>query len=147
MFDKKLKDVMTSPVSCLGPHETIKDAASKMSELDIGALVVCEDDGSPVGIVTDRDITVRAIAQGKDPATCRVAEVMSRQVVTCDEEDTTKRAEELMEQHQIRRVVVMGADKKPRGIVALSDLVSIDRGMTGRIVEKVTQPASGFTGH
>src|SRR6185503_17351224 len=109
-----------------------------------GALVVCEDDGTPVGIVTDRDITVRATAQGKDPSSSRVAEVMSREVVTCDEEDTTKKAEELMEQHQIRRIIVMGADRRPRGVVALSDIVGVDRGMTGRIVEKVTQPASGF---
>lgn len=147
MFDKKLKDVMTSPVACLGPHDTVKEAAERMEELDIGALVVCQEDGTAMGIVTDRDITVRATAQGKDPTSCRVAEVMSRDVVTCGEDETTKQAEELMEQRQIRRIVVIGSDGKPRGVVALSDIVGVDRGMTGRIVEKVTQPASGYAGH
>jgi signal-transduction protein with cAMP-binding, CBS, and nucleotidyltransferase domain len=144
MFDKKIKDVMTSPASCLGPHATVREAAQKMKDLDIGTVVCCDEEGAAVGIVTDRDIAVRCCAEGKDPNSCRVAEIMSRDIVTCSEESSIREAEELMESKQIRRLVVSGPDRRVRGVVALSDIAGVDSRMTGRIVEKVSQPASGF---
>jgi len=137
---------MTSPAACLGPHTTIREASQKMRDLDVGSMVCCEDDGRPVGIVTDRDITVRATAEGKDPNTCRVAEVMSRGVVTVEQDSTVKDAEKLMEERQIRRLVVLEGDRAV-GVVALADIVGADRAMTGRIVERVTEPASGYIRH
>lgn len=147
MFDKKIKDVMTSPVSCVSPDTTIKDVAAKMSELDIGTIAVCEGGDKPVGIVTDRDITVRATAQGRDPSSCTANDVMTRGVVYCREDQTTREAERLMEERQIRRLLVVDASERLVGIVALSDIVGVDRGMTGRIVEKVSQPSAGYAGH
>lgn len=144
MFDKKISEVMTSPVSCLSPDATVRDAAQKMRELDIGTIVVCESGGKPVGVITDRDITVRCTALGLDSASTRVSQCMSRDVVCVREDSTTKDAERLMEERQIRRVVAVDGQGKLRGIVALSDIVGVDRGMTGRIVEKVSQPTSGY---
>lgn len=143
MFDKKIRDVMTSPVSCLTQEASARDAAQKMRELDIGTVIVCEND-IPIGVVTDRDLTVRCAALGLDPSTTKVSGCMSRDVVTISEGSTTKDAERLMEERQIRRVIVVDEQGKLRGIVSLSDIVGVDRGMTGRIVEKVTQPASGY---
>jgi len=145
MFDKKISEVMTSPVSCLSPDATVRDAAQKMRELDIGTIVVCDSGNKPVGVITDRDITVRCTALGLDSATTRVSQCMSRDVVTVKTDSTTKDAEKIMEERQIRRVVAIDEQGKLCGIVALSDIVGVDRGMTGRIVEKVTQPASGYT--
>jgi CBS domain-containing protein len=147
MFDKKISEVMTTPVSCVGLQATLSEAARKMKDLDIGTVVVCDQSGTPMGVVTDRDITVRATAEGKDPAACRVTEVMSTDLVFCNEHDTTRMAEGLMESRQIRRLLVLDNDDKLCGIVALSDLVGVDRGMTGRIVEKVSQPSAGYAGH
>lgn len=145
MFDKRIKDVMTSPVSCISPDASARDAAQRMRELDIGSIVVCQGD-KPVGIVTDRDITVRCTALGLDCSTTRVSALMSREIVTVQEDSTTKEAERLMEERQVRRVIAVDDRGRLRGIVALSDIVGVDRGMTGRIVEKVTEPASGYAG-
>jgi CBS domain-containing protein len=116
-----------------------------MRELDIGAIVVCDGTNRPIGVITDRDITVRCTALGLDNSSTRVSQCMSRDVCSVSEDSTTKDAERLMEERQIRRVVVTDSQGKLRGIVALSDIVGVDRGMTGRIVEKVTQPASGYS--
>jgi CBS domain-containing protein len=146
MFDKTIKDVMTTPVVCVSSKDNIAETARKMRDEDIGAIAVCDDDIC-VGIITDRDIAVRAIAEGKDPTTTQVSEVMSHQLVHCFEDQSLKEAEKLLEEHQVRRLLVFDRNHKVRGIVALSDIVGVDRGMTGRIVEKVSQPAAGFTGH
>jgi CBS domain-containing protein len=143
MFDKKIRDVMSSPVACLTPAASVRDAAQKMRELDIGIVVVCEED-SPVGVATDRDVAVRCAALGLDPATCRLSEIMTTDIVTCRGDQTTREAEALMEKRQIRRLIVIDDGGKLRGVLALSDLAAVDRGMTGRIVERVLQPSSGF---
>lgn len=144
MFDKKISEVMTSPVSCLSPDASVRDAAQKMRELDIGTVVVCDSSNRPVGVVTDRDITVRCTALGLDSATTRVSQCMSRDVCTVKDDSTTKDAERIMEERQIRRVVAVDSQGKACGVVALSDIAGVDRGMTGRIVEKVSEPASGY---
>jgi CBS domain-containing protein len=146
MFDKTIKDVMTSPVSFVTSNDTVQEAARKMRDEDIGVVAVCDGDIC-TGILTDRDISIRGVAEGKDPTTSRVSDIMSHQVVHCYEDQSLKEAEKLMEQHQIRRILVYDRAHHPRGIVALSDIVGVDRGMTGRIVKKVSEPAAGYTGH
>lgn len=147
MFDKKIRDVMTSPVEKLTPEATVKDAAVRMREQDIGTVAICEAGDRPIGIATDRDIAIRCVAVGLDPSKTRISEVMSRVVSTCKEDDSLKDAEKIMEERQIRRLLVVDGSGALRGIVALSDIVGEDTSMTGRIVEKVTQPSPGFAGH
>src|SRR5205823_13365876 len=77
----KVKDVMTTNVECVRPETTLQEAAAKMKSLNVGSLPVCEGD-RPIGIVTDRDIVIRAIAEGRDPRTGRVPEVMTAGVVS-----------------------------------------------------------------
>ena len=135
----KIKDVMTSGVECVRPETTLQEAAAKMRSLNVGPLPVCEGD-RPVGIVTDRDIVIRAIADGKDPRTTRIADVMTKEVVTVQETDDVKDAARLMKERQIRRVVVVAADKRVTGIVSLGDIAvdTHDDKMSGDVLEKVS---------
>ena len=135
----KIKEVMTSEVECVRPETTLQEAAAKMKSLNVGPLPVCEGD-KPVGIVTDRDIVIRAIAEGCDPRTTAIRDVMTKDVVTVQETDDVKDAARLMKDRQIRRVVVVGGDKKVVGIVSLGDIAvdAHDDKMSGDVLEKVS---------
>src|SRR5437764_6114264 len=98
-----LKDVMTKTVEEIGPQTSLKDAAAKMKSLDIGALPVCEND-KLVGMLTDRDIAVRAVADGKDPTQTRVCDAMTSGAFWCYEDDDVRDAARIMEERQIRRL-------------------------------------------
>src|SRR5688500_13797097 len=98
--------VMTRNVQCTTPNTTLKEAAQKMSSLDVGPLPVC-DDGRLVGMLTDRDITVRATAQGLDPNVSCVCDVMTPDVVYCFQDQEISEAASLMKDKQIRRIVVL----------------------------------------
>jgi CBS domain-containing protein len=135
----KIKDVMTRGVECVRPETTLQEAAARMKSLDVGPLPVCEGD-RPIGIVTDRDIVVRAIADGRDPRSTRVRDVMTQGVVTVSEDDDVKEAAGKMKQNQIRRVVVVDSAKRVLGIVSLGD-IAVDTGndkLSGDVLEKVS---------
>jgi CBS domain-containing protein len=112
---------MTAEVVILSTTETVLDAATKMRDLEVGFLPVCNPDGAVVGTLTDRDIVLRAVAE-KLPHTTRVEEVMSTRVVACKPEEDLHRAEELMRQYRINRVVVVGDDGRVAGVVSISDV-------------------------
>jgi len=136
----KIKDVMTRGVEVVRPDATLQEAAAKMKSLDVGPVPVCEND-RVLGIITDRDIVVRAVAEGRDARTTRVEDVMTREVFSCGEEDDVKDAAKTMKQRQIRRLVVLTADKRLAGIVSLGD-IAVDTGddkMSGDVLEKVSQ--------
>jgi len=138
----QLKDVMTRDVEVVHPNATLEEAAAKMDSLDIGPLPVC-DGNRLVGMVTDRDITVRATAAGKDPRTTQVREVMTDDVVYCFDDDDTNEAARLMEEQQIRRLVVLDRDKRLVGIVSLGDLAvaTQDDQLSGEVLARVSEPA------
>jgi CBS domain-containing protein len=135
----KIKDVMTTGVECVRPETTLQEAAASMKSLNVGPLPVCEGD-RPVGIITDRDIVIRAISEGRDPRTTPVKDVMTKDVVTVLETDDVKDAARLMKDRQIRRVVVVGGDKRVVGIVSLGDIAvdTHDDKMAGDVLEKVS---------
>jgi CBS domain-containing protein len=115
----KLKDVMSKDVQVIGPEATIQDAARKMSEGDFGMLPVGENDRM-VGAISDRDIAIRAVAEGKNPHT-KVREIMSEGIAWAYEDDTVEQAAKVMSERQIRRLPVVNRDKRLVGIVALGD--------------------------
>lgn len=117
----QIKEVMTEKVDLVNPTTTLAEAARKMREEDVGALPVGEGDNL-VGMITDRDITVRAIAEGKDPAATTVRDAMSDQVLYCFETQSTEEVASNMGWRQIRRLPVVNADKRLVGIVSLGDL-------------------------
>jgi CBS domain-containing protein len=114
---------MTTEVKLTDPAMKLKDAAALMREGDFGLLPVGENDRL-VGTITDRDITVRAVAEGKDPGATTVREAMSEGIRYCFEDQTVEEAADLMSQAQIRRLPVLNRDKRLIGIVALADLAT-----------------------
>ncbi|HEY3060834.1 MAG TPA: CBS domain-containing protein [Chloroflexota bacterium] len=137
----KLRDVMTRNPEIVRPDATLEEAARKMDQLDIGPLPVCEGDRL-VGLVTDRDITVRATAAGKDPRSTVIREAMTQDIVYCYEDQDVKDAARMMEDKQIRRLPVLSREQRLVGIVSLGDLATDtgDKRMTGRVLEQVSQP-------
>jgi len=136
-----VRDVMTQGAECVSPTTSLQEAARKMKDLDVGPLPVCENDRL-VGMVTDRDITVRAVAEGCDPRTATVKEVMTPDVFYCFEDQDVQQAANLMKQNQVRRLVVLNRDKRLVGIVSLGDLAveTGDEHLTGRTLEEVSLP-------
>src|SRR5437870_4619814 len=117
----RVKDVMTRNVECASPDDSLQTAAQKMRDLDVGPLPVCEDDRL-VGMVTDRDITLRGTAEGRDPKAAKVRQVMTPELVFCYEDQDVRDAADAMAAQQIRRLVVLNRDDRLVGIVSLGDL-------------------------
>jgi CBS domain-containing protein/sporulation protein YlmC with PRC-barrel domain len=138
----KIKEIMTRHVEIVQPEATLWEAAQKMAALDVGPLPVCDGD-KLVGMLTDRDITVRATAEGRDPKTTKVYEVMTPEVLyTFEDEDVSEAARMMLEQ-QVRRLVVLDQSKRLVGIVSLGDLAvhTGDTEQAGQILEGVSEPS------
>ena len=134
-----LKEIMTSPVETVAPDASLAEAARKMLALQIGLLPVSKDK-KIVGIVSDRDITIRAVAKGLDPERTKVQEVMTRDVFSCQAGGDVMEACSLMEEKQVRRLLVMDAADTPIGIVSLGDIaLHLRREQSGDVLKKVSQ--------
>lgn len=139
----RVNDVMTPHAECTRPDATLQVAAARMKSLDVGALPVCDNDRL-VGMITDRDMTIRATGEGANPVTARVKDVMTPDVIYCFEDQDVVEAAQLMKDHQIRRLVVLNRDKRLVGIVSLGDL-AVETGneqLAGTTLEAVSEPAS-----
>ncbi len=142
LSNKKVGDVMTKDVDFVIPQDTLREAAEKMRQLNVGPLPVVDGD-RPIGIITDRDIVVRAIALGHDPSTSRVADIMSTGLQTCTPETSLKEAGEIMKQNQIRRLLVVDDSGKLAGILALADLaVEGSDKLAGETLENISEPSA-----
>ena len=128
--DKHVRDVMSSNPRTVEPSATVVEAARAMKEEDVGPLPIAEGDRL-VGILTDRDIAIRVVAEGKDPQSTTVEEIASRDLVTIDPEQGLDEAMRLMAQHQVRRLPVRDDADVAR--------VSHDE-RTGEVVEQISQP-------
>ena len=137
----KLSSIMTGGIETIAPHATLAEAAKKMASQDIGSLPVCAERRQVIGIITDRDITVRAVARGMDPNSTRVEEVMTRDVLSCSSDADVEQACELMEKRQVRRLLVTGQDDTPVGIVSLGDIaLCLRESQSGEVLKKVSEP-------
>jgi CBS domain-containing protein len=137
-----LRDVMTRNIEEISPQIPIIEAAQKMRSLDVGALPVFKD-GRPIGMLTDRDITLRAVAAGRDPGRMLVSEAMTPSIIFCYEDDDVREAAQIMQQKQIRRLVVVDQNNSPCGIVSLGDLATRmrDEHLSSEVLESVSEPA------
>lgn len=136
----KVHEIMTAHARCVGPDNTLVEAAGLMRELDVGALPVCEED-RVVGIVTDRDLAIRGIAAGKDPMKTDVRDVMTPGVVHVFADQEVEEVVRLMEERQIRRVPVLNRQKRLVGIVALGDVaISSNPAFSGMALRDVSEP-------
>lgn len=144
----KARDLMTKSPEVIAADSTVDEAARRMRDLDVGALPVCGADRQFIGMVTDRDITVRIIAEGKDPHSTRVAEAMSGELVTCDEDADVVAVARLMQQRHVRRVPIMrkgATDESGRdlvGIISLDDLAT-DLRVSDVVARTLAEAASG----
>jgi len=137
-----LRDIMTSDVECVRPEDTLQEAARKMKTLDVGMMPVCGDQDKVVGMLTDRDITIRATAEGMDPKTTKVRESMSADVVWCYDDQDTEEAARLMQEHQVRRLLLMDRNKRLVGVVSLGDLATgSKRERAGQVLQGVSEPS------
>lgn len=131
---------MTRDVQTVDPNTTVKETAEKMKELDIGSLPVCQGH-RVVGMITDRDITLRVTAEGKDPEETRVGDVMSLSVITCTEDQDLEEAERIMHNEQVRRLPVVDLDGDLVGFISMAKLArAADEKAAGRVLKGVSQP-------
>ena len=117
----KVKQIMNRSVTTINPDTPIAKAAEKMRDLDIGFLPVCEHDHL-VGTVTDRDITIRSVAQGRDERLARASEIMTPAVFYCYEDDDVEEAGRQMQDKEVRRLVVLTSGKEIAGVISLGDI-------------------------
>jgi CBS domain-containing protein len=135
---KSARDVMTQGVECAGENETVADAAKKLVDLGVGAMPICGEDNRLKGMLTDRDIVVEVIAQGKDPADVRAGQLGGEEVVTIGADDSVEDALVTMKDHKVRRLpVIDGHDLV--GVVSLADLAqNIDEDKLGDVVAAIS---------
>ena len=137
----QVSQVMTRGVRSMSPTDTIQLAAQAMDELNVGAIPVCEN-GEVVGMVTDRDITIRAVAQGLPTDTTPIGDVMSEQVETCYEDDSLDEVVAQMQQSQIRRLPVLDENDQLTGMLSLGDIAAKgDEDTAGEALADISTPA------
>ena len=138
------RDLMTSNPACCTMDTPLRDVATMMVQCDCGEIPVVEREGlkRPVGVVTDRDIVCRSIAEGRDPLSMTAGNVMTSPAVTVKETDHVDSVKRLMETHQIRRIPVVDAKGEICGIVSVADIARRDsQKQVGEVVKEVSAPA------
>ena len=139
----KVNDVMSTRPRCVSPDTTVGEAAQLMEQEDVGALPILEGE-QLAGVITDRDIVIRAIAQGKDPRGMPVREIASRDVVTVHPDDDFSDAVDLMASHQVRRLPVVDDENRLVGIVSQADAALHGKEKAvGEMLEEISKPPSG----
>ena len=139
----QVSQILTRDVETIRPDTSVKEAAQRMRSMDVGALPVC--DGSHLlGMVTDRDITIRITAEGRDANNTRGTEAMTPEVDFVFEDADVQEAARIMRDRQIRRLPVVSRDKKLVGIVSLGDLaVAGDDRTSGDTLQQISEPSHG----
>jgi CBS domain-containing protein len=138
----QVKEIMSKTVTWVSPDLPLNQAAKKMLDLDIGCLPVGKDDRL-VGMITDRDIACRAVAQGHDPAKTTVSDAMSRGISYCFDDEDIEEAAQLMEKKQIHRLPVLNRKKRMVGIVSLGNIaLHASHELTGEVMEAVSRPSA-----
>lgn len=138
----QIEQIMTRNVEIISPETTLREAAQKMRDLDVGSLPVCDGERLK-GMLTDRDITIRATAEGRNPDSTQAIDVMTAAIFYCYEDQDVAEAAQVMEKKQIRRLPIVDRNKKLVGIVSLGDLaVNTDKErLAGEALTEISRPA------
>lgn len=138
---RKIQDIMTKELICAAPNEDLIAASRKMRDFDIGTLPV-RDKNQIIGFLTDRDMVIRAMAEGLNPKDAPVRSVMTSDVISISEDEDIYAAAQLMEENQVRRLVVCDNQSNPVGILSQGDIATRchDEYLTAEIVSKVSKP-------
>ena len=133
------RDLMTPGAECVGEKESLVDAARKMRDLDVGALPICGEDNRLKGMLTDRDIVVKCVADGGDPGKTTAGAFAQGKPVTIGADDSIEEALRTMEEHQVRRLpVIDGHDLV--GMLSQADVIQAAPGRAGRTVSEISEP-------
>jgi CBS domain-containing protein len=130
-----VREAMHPGCECIGENQSVLDAAKRMEELDVGALPICGENDRLKGMLTDRDIVVRVLAHGMDPATTTAGELAQGKPITIDADASIDQALSLMREHAVRRLPVLDENKRLCGIIAEADIAThVPREKTGELV-------------
>jgi CBS domain-containing protein len=140
-MSKSVRDAMTEDPRSIGQSASVVEAARLMREGDIGSLPITDDE-KLVGMITDRDITTRVVAEAADPTSTSVEDVYSRDLVSVEPDEDLDEALQLMARHQVRRLPVV-ENGRLVGIVAQADIALKDNDKTAQLVEAISEPSAG----
>jgi CBS domain-containing protein len=138
--DKKARDVMSSDCTCIGENDSVLDAAKQLADKDVGSLPICGEDDRLKGMLTDRDIVVKVLARGKDPASVKAGELGQgdSKTVTVGADDSIDEALRTMIDHKVRRLPVIDG-KRMIGIISQADIATnVDEEKVGELVEAIS---------
>jgi CBS domain-containing protein len=138
--DKKARDVMSSDCTCIGENDSVLDAAKRLADKDVGSLPICGEDDRLKGMLTDRDIVVKVLAKGKDPASVKAGELGQgdSETVTVGADDSIDEALRTMIDHKVRRLPVIDG-KRMIGIISQADIATnVDEEKVGELVEAIS---------
>ncbi len=138
-----VSEIMTTDFEMIDSTCSLTEAAEKMKSLNVGFLPVREGTRL-IGLLTDRDIVIRGLAEGRDPGSTQVKDILSSEVVYCYDDDSVEDAARLMEDNQIRRLIIVNHDQTPVGIVSIGDIAvkSGQEELAGEILERISEPAA-----
>jgi CBS domain-containing protein len=143
---KKCSEVMTKNPACCLPSDAVSQAAQWMKRENVGSIPVIESEQSKklIGIVTDRDLALKVVADGRDAKTTKVADVMTRTIITCHADDDVQKAVDAMAKNQLRRIPVVDSESKIVGIIAQADVATrVDQPEgTARMVKDISRPTT-----
>jgi CBS domain-containing protein len=137
-FARTVRDAMHEGCECVGESQSVLDAAKRMEQLDFGAMPICGDDNRLKGMITDRDIVVKVLAQGKDASTTMAGELAQERLVWIRADAPIDQAMSLMQEHKVRRLPVLDQDKRLCGMLSEADIATHMPGeKTGAMVESI----------
>ena len=137
-MSKTAREVMTGDAQCIGENDSVTDAAKRLAELDVGAMPICGEDDRLKGMVTDRDIVVKVLAQGRDPSSTTAGELGEGKPVTIGADDSIEEAIRTMKDHKVRRLPVIDGHRLI-GIVSQADVArAADEQEVGELVEAIS---------
>ncbi len=138
-----VSEIMTTDFEMIDSTCSLTEAAEKMKSLNVGFLPVREGTRL-IGLLTDRDIVIRGLADGRDPGSTQVKDILSSEVVYCYDDDSVEDAARLMEDNQVRRLVIVNHDQTPVGILSIGDIAvkSGQEELAGEILERISEPAA-----
>lgn len=143
---KKCNEVMTKDPVCCVPSDTISKVAQSMKKQNVGAIPVIENEQTKklIGIVTDRDLALKVVADGRDIQSTKVADVMTVKIITCREDDDAQKAVDTMAKHQLRRLPIVDKDHNIVGIISQADVATrVDKPKeTAEMVKDISQPTA-----
>ena len=138
MADKKARDIMSDDCTCVGENDSVLDAAKQLAQLDVGSMPICGEDDRLKGMLTDRDIVLKVVAQGKDPNSVTAGELGEGKPVTIGADDSIDEALRTMIDHKVRRLPVID-ERKLVGIISQADIAThLDEEKVGDLVEAIS---------